>query len=115
MSTNDPLDSGPAYEEQASPTSASMDEDAMALAEQDLESTLGFMQSSDDAEALSSAEKQVAAAAREERLRLLPEYLENYFLEDLPPINPDDPFNQGIYMRFRINQMRQAKDMEPVE
>lgn len=59
--------------------------------------------------------KMVAKAARDERLRLMPEYLENYFIEDLPPISPDDPFNQGIYMRFRINQMRQAEGKQPVE
>ena len=58
---------------------------------------------------------QSAAAARQERTRLMPEYLEHYFLEDLPPINPDDPWNQGIYMRYRINQWRYVNGMEPVE
>ena len=68
-------------------------------------------QSEDEAE----LERLAASSAREERLRLMPEYLENYFLEDLPPIDPEDPFNQGIYMRFRINQMRQAEGKQPVE
>jgi hypothetical protein len=60
-------------------------------------------------------QREAAKAARDERLRLMPEYLEHYFLEDLPPIDQSDPFNQGIYMRFRINQMRQAKGKGPVE
>lgn len=62
-----------------------------------------------------STDLDVARLAREERMRLLPEYLEHFFLEDLPPLNPDDPFNQGIYMRYRINQVRDAKGKEPVE
>ncbi len=56
----------------------------------------------------------VAMAAREERMRLMSEYLEHFFLEDLPPIDPNDPFNQGIFMRYRINQMRSAKGQGPV-
>lgn len=64
---------------------------------------------------LEGAETEVARAAREERARLLPEYMEHYFLEDLPMIDPEDPFNQGIYMRFRLNQMRSATGKEPVE
>lgn len=55
-----------------------------------------------------------ARAALEERKRLMPEYLEHYFLEDLPPIDPEDPFNQGIYMRYRINQIREVSGKEPV-
>ena len=58
---------------------------------------------------------QSASAARQERERLMPEYLEHYFVEDLPPINPDDPWNQGIYMRYRINQWRYVNGMDPVE
>lgn len=58
---------------------------------------------------------QSAAAARQERARLMPEYLQHYFVEDLPPINPDDPWNQGIYMRYRINQWRYVNGMDPVE
>jgi len=60
-------------------------------------------------------EGQSVAAAREERQRLMPEYLEHYFIEDLPPINPEDPWNQGIYMRYRINQWRYVNGMDPVE
>jgi len=55
-----------------------------------------------------------AQLAREERMKLLPEYLKFYFLEDLPPIDPEDPWNQGIYMRFRLNQMRYARGEDPV-
>lgn len=55
-----------------------------------------------------------AKAARAERMRLMPEYLEHFFLEDLPPIDTSDPWNQGIYMRYRINQMRSAQGKEPV-
>jgi len=44
----------------------------------------------------------------------MPEYLEHFFLEDLPPIDSNDPWNQGIYMRYRINQMRSAQGKEPV-
>ena len=58
---------------------------------------------------------QSAAAARQERERLMPEYQEHYFVEDLPPINPEDPWNQGIYMRYRINQWRYVNGMDPVE
>ena len=58
---------------------------------------------------------QSAAAARQERERLMPEYLEHYFMEDLPPIDPNDPWNQGIYMRYRINQWRYVNGMDPVE
>lgn len=64
---------------------------------------------------IDSIEGASAAAAREERARLMPEYLEHYFIEDLPPINPDDPWNQGIYMRYRINQWRYVNGMDPVE
>lgn len=64
-----------------------------------------------DADPLASS----SAAAREERQRLMPEYLEHYFIEDLPPIDPNDPWNQGIYMRYRINQWRFVNGMEPVE
>ncbi len=56
----------------------------------------------------------VSKAARDERMRLMPEYLEHFFLEDLPPIDSNDPWNQGIYMRYRINQMRSAQGKEPV-
>lgn len=56
-----------------------------------------------------------AKAARAERMRLMPEYLEHFFLEDLPPIDTNDPWNQGIYMRYRINQMRSAQGKEPVQ
>ena len=59
--------------------------------------------------------KSSAAAARVERERLMPEYLTHFFMEDLPPINPKDPWNQGIYMRYRINQWRYVNGMDPVE
>ena len=67
------------------------------------------------AEDVPSADSDVAKAAKEERVRLLPEYLEHFFLEDLLPIDPEDPFNQGIYMRYRINQLRDAQGKEPAE
>lgn len=64
---------------------------------------------------LNQVENESAMAAREERLRLMPEYLTYYFLEDLPMLDASDPWNQGIYMRFRINQFRSVTGKAPVE
>lgn len=62
----------------------------------------------------SGIDTSAAKSALEERKRLMPEYLDHFFLEDLPPIDTEDPFNQGIYMRYRLNQIRDVSGKEPV-
>ena len=71
-------------------------------------------QAQDQPAADSGIDTSAAKSALEERKRLMPEYLDHFFLEDLPPIDTEDPFNQGIYMRYRLNQIRDVSGKEPV-
>lgn len=119
MSTNEMPDQ-PASEEQPEQEAPEV-EMRMADAEREVELARAEEDAALDEEDEALADEmeagqpdRVAKAAREERMRLMAEYLEHFFLEDLPPIDPADPFNQGIYMRYRINQMRSAQGKGPV-
>lgn len=87
---------------------------AKALHVQALGESSGVAQAQDQPVTDSGIDTSAAKSALEERKRLMPEYLDHFFLEDLPPIDTEDPFNQGIYMRYRLNQIRDVSGKEPV-